>query len=120
MDRLTEKISNGYTLKIPEDKSISDLEIMFNVYDRLGHYEDAEEQGLLIKFPCPIGSTVYAIVKNEIVKDVVDDYDIWSVKSGLHLRIRLTNYKDYVIGVFGKDIFLTKEEAEQKLKQIGE
>ena len=93
---------------------------MFNVYDRLGHYEDAEEQGLLIKFPCPIGSTVYAIVKNEIVKDVVDDYDIWSVKSGLHLRIRLTNYKDYVIGVFGKDIFLTKEEAEQKLKQIGE
>ena len=81
---------------------------------------DAEEQGLLIRLPFKVGDTVYAIAKNEVVQDIVDDYDIWSIKSGLHLRIRLRDYKDYVIGAVGKDVFLTREEAEQALKQIGE
>ena len=86
----------------------------------LAEYKNAEEQGLLLRLPCKIKDTVYAIVKNKIVKDVVEDYDIWSLRNGFHLRFRLRNYKNYVIGLFGKDIFRTQEEAEQALKQMGE
>lgn len=89
-----------------------------NMYNRLREYEIAEEQGLLLMLPCKVGDTVYAIVNNEILEDVVDDYDIWSIKSGLHLRVQLRNYKDYVVGAFGKDIFLTKEEEEQALADM--
>lgn len=85
----------------------------------LEEYKSAEEKGLLLRLPCKIKDTVYAIVKNKIVKDVVEDYDIWSLRNGLHLRIKLRTHRNYVIGLFGKDIFLTKEEAEQVLKQMG-
>ena len=43
MERLTKKIDIGYILKLPEDKNISDLEIKFSVYDKLGRYEDLQE-----------------------------------------------------------------------------
>lgn len=49
MERLTEKIENGYVLKMPKDKNISDLEIKFNVYDKLGAYEDAEKIASALK-----------------------------------------------------------------------
>lgn len=54
--RLTVKNSNnGYSLNIPEaNKNISDVDLLFNVYDKLGQYEDLEEQGNLIKIPYPI------------------------------------------------------------------
>ena len=56
--RLTAKNSNnGYSLNIPEaNKNISDVDLLFNVYDKLGQYEDLEEQGTLIKIPYPIGT----------------------------------------------------------------
>ncbi len=36
MERLTEKVNGGYQLKIPKDTKLSDLEIKFNAYDKLG------------------------------------------------------------------------------------
>lgn len=44
MERLTEKIDGGYRLKIPKDTELSDLEIKYAAYDKLGAYEDAEKQ----------------------------------------------------------------------------
>ena len=67
--------------------------------------------------PCKIGERVYCIMNHnsEIVEDVVDDYDIWSVKDGIKLRLSLRDYDSYVIAEFGKTVFLTREEAEAAL-----
>lgn len=32
-------------------------------YDKLKHYEDLEEQGILIKIPCKVGDTVWELCK---------------------------------------------------------
>ena len=68
--------------------------------------------------PCDIGERVFCILhnKNEIVEDIVEDYDIWSIKDGVKLRISLLNHKDYVVAEFGKTIFLTREEAEKEME----
>lgn len=69
--------------------------------------------------PCKIGEKVFCILhgKNDVVEDVVEDYDIWSIKSGIKLRLSLLNHNDYVIAEFGKSVFLTREEAEAALSE---
>ena len=73
-----------------------------------------------VPLPCKIGEKVFCILpfKNEIVEDVVEDYDIWSIKNGIKLRISLLNYNSYVIAEFGKTVFLTREEAEAALAKM--
>ena len=72
-----------------------------------------------VVLPCKIGGRVFCVLryKNEIVEDVVEDYDIWSIKDGIKLRLSLLNHKSYVIGEFGKTVFLTREEAEAALAE---
>lgn len=69
---------------------------------KLADYEDLEEQGRLIKLPCKVGDTVYFIKNSET-----------TVKRKADMIF---------IGVFweefGKKWFLTKSEAEAKLKKI--
>ena len=73
-----------------------------------------------VVLPCKIGEKVFCIlrVKNEIVEDVVEDYDIWSIKAGIKLRLSLLNHNNYVIAEFGKTVFLTREEAEAALAKM--
>ena len=69
-------------------------------------YEDLEEQGLLLRLPCPIGTTVYLIdindyfVLNEFIEEVPFELSMF----------------DYV----GKYVFLTKPEAEEALQKMRE
>jgi hypothetical protein len=70
-----------------------------------------------VELPLKIGEKCYCINhKNEIVEDVVSDYDIWSVKNGVKLRIELLNNNSYVVGEFGKTIFRTREEAQAAIE----
>ena len=71
-----------------------------NMYNKLREYEIAEEQGLLLKLPCPIGTTVYAIYDNKVTKGAL---------------IRQSSI--CFLNDFGKTVFLTKEEAEQALAE---
>lgn len=75
------------------------------ILEKLGEYEDAEEQGLLLRLPCKVGDTVYSVVK--------DGLQIIELKFSLELYARR-------MSDFGKTVFLTKEEAERALKQMGE
>ena len=88
------------------------------VWERLKQYEDAEAEGRLVMLPCRIGDTVFCIpaMGEEIIEDIVEDADIWSIKDGIKVRLTLKTFKDYVVGEFGKTIFRTLEEAEQALK----
>ena len=60
MERLTEKSlrPNEYMMKKPTEGNCR------KAIDKLGAYEDAEEQGLLLRLPCAEGTTVYIINNN--------------------------------------------------------
>lgn len=87
--------------------------------DRVDDWMDGLPTVEAVVLPCKIGGKVFCILhsKNEVVEDVVEDYDIWSIKDGIKLRISLLKYKDYVVGEFGKTVFLTREEAEAALAE---
>ena len=77
----------------------------------LKEYEDLEEQGKLLKLPCAVGDTVYAIE--------VDEENF----THFHCPRKISEYKFnlqmlYLLGMFGKCIFLTREEAEAALKKL--
>lgn len=109
---------------------------MAELREKLKRYEDAEEQGLLLRLPCKVGDTVYVITSpfnvfddieyDENMKDEVYEAYVSSVsfyESGEQYRIysKVTNH---FIGAyfrecdFGKTVFLTGEEAEAKLAEM--
>lgn len=45
-----------------------------NAIIRLAEYEDAEEQGLLLRLPCKVGDTVYAITGCENISMICDNH----------------------------------------------
>lgn len=125
MKRLTEKdVSGKYFYPkcfekcdgLGASSKCDNCELTTNVYEKLGKYEDLEEQGCLIKLPCKIGETVYYINPNEntIKKLVVYSFDIRPLQHFVcdYMGARL-NFNQ-----FGKTVFLTKSEAESKLKEL--
>lgn len=99
--------------------------IVGNALDKLTEYEDAEEQGLLLRLPCKVGDTVYApLPNNEISIRKVRTIDI----GGSYIDFLLVYAGDdeefigerflLPINDFGETVFLTREEAEQKLKEL--
>lgn len=115
MERLTKKTAGGYVLNMPTDKSISDLEIKFNVYDKLGKYEDSEEQGLLLRLPVAEGTNVFCIGScGEICYDYGTDCEV----CGEHKVVFSKNFDRNMVEQFGKTVFLTQEQAEQALANM--
>lgn len=91
---------------------------------KLADYEDAEEQGLLLKLPCKVGDTIYQPLRdgqiNEykiigLVYDIVKNEWAFEVATQIGLEwLKTVCYMECI----GKTVFLTKEEAEQKLKEM--
>lgn len=72
--------------------------------EKLAKYEDLEEQGRLIKLPCKVGDTVYHVVQGRIVE--VSNVDLF------FLLLSVAENR------FNNSVFLTKSEAEAKLKEL--
>lgn len=106
-----------------EENAIPRPDIRNNGYQRctnkLAHYEDLEEAGRLIELPCEIGDTVWAIDPDITFIDDFKVTDIDIMKEGIAI---CNHYLGYSCDVndFGNTVFLTKEEAEAKLKERGE
>ena len=101
------------------------------ILEKLAEYEDLEEQGRLIKLPCKVGDTVYCIfnryTKCTFSNEEFDEYSCQGCKyecvskkenyvqdmRAYSLDWIVTNLKN-----FGKTVFLTKSEAEAKLKEL--
>lgn len=98
------------------------------IYNRLREYEDAEEQGVLIRLPFSAGTRVY-----EIVEDCTNDFscihheyeDERDCKKCQYLKQRVyeRHYMSkevivYNMYKFGKTVFLTREEAEAALAEM--
>ena len=88
---------------------------------KLKNYKDLEEQGLLLRLPLKIEDKVYSVTR-----DFISEYTIcsiekynegfffnWKCEKGIYINVR--GFTEYDIG---KTVFLTKAEAEQKLKEM--
>nr|DAE30147.1 MAG TPA: hypothetical protein [virus sp. ctQmo6] len=72
--------------------------------EKLGEYEDLEEKERLIKLPCKAGDTVYHVVQGRIVE--ISNVDLF------FLSLSVAENR------FNNSVFLTKAEAEAKLKEL--
>ena len=118
MERLTESNPSWIDDELWERACEPDCEEIDAVYRKLKEYEDLEEQGRLVKLPCKIGTEIYDITWWDNVQEKV------VVKGKAYYRTvhkhKVTKlpftYSD--IDNFGKTVFLTKSEAEAKLKEL--
>ena len=139
MERLTDRNADGDYFYpkcfkkcdgLGASRKCDNCEITTSICEKLGKYEDLEEQGRLIKLPCKVGDTVWDndfgrpcaytitafsfgeceeyICKPVTTKEVVFYYE---------------NSSGSITGSFaesaiGKSVFLNKSEAEAKLKEL--
>ena len=71
--------------------------------EELKSFKEAEEQGLLLKLPVPIGTIVYCI---------------YTSMTGKNATIFTDHFNADMCKQWGKFVFATKEEAEKKLKEM--
>jgi len=102
-----------------EESSIKYYNEMRKYRDELKYYKDLEEQGLLIKLPCKVGDTVYAINCNEIIESTVTEITL-NEKGVRYIRLYSTDDRlaDFKYDYFKKTVFLTREEAEKALEDM--
>nr|DAP60795.1 MAG TPA: hypothetical protein [Caudoviricetes sp.] len=81
--------------------------------EELKSYKDAEEQGLLVRLPCPIGTTVWNIYGMDIRENVVS-----GIECGKDDKCFLWANEDEWLGEFNVSVFITREEAEKKLEEM--
>lgn len=102
---------------------------MADLREKLKYYEDAEEQGLLLRLPCKVGDTLYRVNKGAkepvIMMRVIQLYIKQIHKDRTVMRIDAINDADmgescYLPCDIGERIFLTREEAEAKLAEMEE
>lgn len=127
MERLTKTYSDGThgaSDSLPCGENSYDYKNL--LIERLGKYEDLEEQGRLIKLPCnrgdkiyfiksafsmahfPIEATVTSICGVDCDNDVM--YSSITEYNKIDRRFRSSD--------IGKTVFLTKSEAEAKLEEL--
>jgi len=80
---------------------------------KLCDYEDLEEQGLLVRLPCPIGTTVWDICGMDIRENVLS-----GIECGKDGKQFLWANHDEWLGELNDLVFLTREEADKKLEEM--
>lgn len=93
------------------------------ILKKLADYEDLEEQGRLLKLPCKVGDTVYAIGFNNnkpiIYESVVLSILITEKEIAFNVKVNEFGINSQLNqSMFGKTVFLTKSEAEAKLEEL--
>ena len=105
-----------------------------SAFDKLAEYEDAEEQGLLLRLPCKVGDTLYCvgtechadIVPDEECDLLIDCDECGHNKKWVVFERTATKYLIGVLMGYGmlsnfeykKNVFLTREEAEAALEKM--
>lgn len=102
---------------IPKDEV---LEFVIQALEEVEQYRALEEQGLLLRLPCKVGTSVYMINHYWIDEGNIygiaeaDDIDCFCYK----VYCDPDDYTIIAISEFNKTWFLTKEEAKAKLKEM--
>ena len=120
MERLTRRSANGTGVYVtPSGEPVKWENNYHNVLQKLADYEDLEEQGFLLRLPCKLGDTIYSIANDGKIYPVKATREVRIVNGMLHIICESCRYSDLVsYDDIGKTIFLTKSEAEAKLKEL--
>jgi hypothetical protein len=119
MERLTDSNKEIPTL-------VDNAEYWLKVYFKLKDYEDLEEQGRLVKLPCNRGDKIYFIKSAFSMAHFPIEARITSI-CGIDcdsdvMYSSITEYnkidRRFKSSDIGKTVFLTKSEAEAKLKEL--
>ena len=125
MNRLTEidwkSKCEGYPWNVHPVKDIDDLKY----YKKLAAYEDAEEQGLLLRLPCKVGDTIYE-VSYENRKYIICEHIVNQFVYITYRKPRIEIYcegengflSSSITGQLDDGLFLNREEAESNLKEL--
>lgn len=100
---------------------IEAIEVATQALEKLKAYKDLEEQSRLVKLPCKVGDTVYGISMGKIINLTVNEISIFCMKGEKIINVKCQSndeFRNYVEREFGKTVFLTKEEAGAKLKEL--
>jgi hypothetical protein len=81
--------------------------------EELKSYKDLDEQGLLVRLPCPVGTTVWDICGMDIRENVV-----CGIECGKNGKQFLWANHDEWLGELNDLVFLTREAAEKKLEEF--
>lgn len=120
MERLTERIDN-----VPDGESgvwVKNHDYV-SVAEKLADYEDLEEQGRLLKLPCKVGNTLYvklaSYCEEKYAEAKVRDFTHF-ISCGFCVVVTSKHFDKQNIPFteFGKTVFLTKSEAEERLEEL--
>lgn len=127
MERLTYVAENGEVLfhpaDLPDDEEITITQLakdgrykaLEEIAERLANREQAEEQGLLLRLPCKVGSNIYRITDDGVEVAVCREMTV----ADKEMYIESVTLCDWIsFDEIGKSVFLTREEAEAKLKEM--
>lgn len=140
MERLTNKNDDGNHF-YPEcfekcgglgaSRKCDNCEVTTSICEKLGRYEDLEEQGLLLRLPCKPESEVFLICSRYTHCSFEDvsfeesscegcEYDCDSQKEFYIHRNSSVDIEWITrnLNKFGKTVFLTREEAEARLREL--
>lgn len=114
LNRLAKYEDTG--LEPEEILSCTELKDIDKKLEELIKYNDLEEQGLLIKLPCKVGDTIYVLEPNGTIKEC----KVYNITTNIYADSNKNNpyWKGFEIkdDLFGKTVFLTREEAEKALE----
>lgn len=95
-------------------------------FNKLGEYENLEEQGKLLKPKCLPGDYVWEINRE---RNIISEYEVTSIRYGINKTFHyMWALRDGIYGNLdgfwdndiGKTVFLTKSEAETALQRMKE
>lgn len=114
MERLTYRTELGVSIDKNEDCPSCNIcwncnippkecKYISDALKKLADYEDLEEQGRLLKLPCKVGTDIYYI---------------FGIPNEMPCTIESCVFELSDINEIGESLFLTKSEAEAKLKEL--
>lgn len=138
MERLTERFENGqvgtlgcgnnckYNYRYCDD-ALENCPTIAKIFEKLANYEDAEEQGLLLRLPCKVGDTIYEVYyenRKYIIREHVVNQFVYISYREPRIEIYCERENGFLLssitGKLDEGLFLTREEAEAKLKEMEE
>ena len=123
--RFTNRYSNGKAFIM--NCALQTTNGIEDAIERLAYYEDLEEQGRIVKLPCKEGTTIYQtcykcictmghIYLHNTCNSPIECRKCRAVK--IERWIRETTFSLSMLDRIGVDFFITREEAEEALKNI--
>ena len=104
-----------------------------NLYNRLAELEDKFENGTLVELPCKVGDTVWCLIAQgrlgtiyttgeaiprKVNRIILDGHKVEIYTKRLNYYSNGNDNGCNYYGYFDETVFLTKAEAEQRLKEL--